>query len=436
MSSDKDTVSSVPTATSSRVPSSLRKSRSQHLLTAQLTGTPLAVATAASDPAGTNLSPQVVDRMSELVTEGVRYNSSGNTSYKDVWTVPPYVLARLAKQGDLPAASDSRRTDSTEGSKSAKASESASTTGDSSGQTEYINTTIQGSVDPFTETFQKDSNATRWNDFLQTVKAPTADPRPQTDSATADEVLNAYHLNSRWKGETRLVSCFRNGDMSTYLERSSTESSCSTSPDLEKCSSGKMKRNDSSTDKSNRYYTSEYWMHAGKDTWKRRINEWVFTNVYVSLIFRIITLILCAVALAVACKIVASGVAGARNPSSIMAVAVEPVAIVYILYTTYDEFNSEPLGLRNPTAKIRLILLDLLFIIFGSANLALSYNDIFDPYWLCRAATLVSNPKVRTLHLCNKVKALTSFLFLILVAWCITFTISVFRVVHVFTGAR
>ena len=53
-----------------------------------------------------------------------------------------------------------------------------------------------------------------------------------------------------------------------------------------------------------------------------------------------------------------------QQPSTIMALVVQSCALVYVIYIAYDEYTGKPLGLREPMSKMRLILLDLLFIIF------------------------------------------------------------------------
>ena len=73
-----------------------------------------------------------------------------------------------------------------------------------------------------------------------------------------------------------------------------------------------------------------------------------------------------------------------QNASATMAIVVDVVAIPYILYITWDEYTGKPLGLRSPKAKIRLVLLDLFFIIFESANLALAFAALTDDDGSCR----------------------------------------------------
>lgn len=97
--------------------------------------------------------------------------------------------------------------------------------------------------------------------------------------------------------------------------------------------------------------------------------------------------------------------------SPTMAVVVDAIALVYILYITYDEYTGKPLGLRSARAKMRLIFLDLFFIVFDSANLSLAFKAI------------PGCPKT----ICNKQKALASVLLIALISWLLTFSISVFR---------
>lgn len=41
-------------------------------------------------------------------------------------------------------------------------------------------------------------------------------------------------------------------------------------------------------------------------------------------------------------------------PSTILAIVVDAVALVYVIYITYDEYSGQPLGLRSAKAKVIL----------------------------------------------------------------------------------
>lgn len=105
--------------------------------------------------------------------------------------------------------------------------------------------------------------------------------------------------------------------------------------------------------------------------------------------------------------------------SADMAIAVDAVALVYLLYITYDEYTGKPLGLRSAVAKIRLIFLDLFFIVFDSANLSLAMESTTHNG---ANGSCSSNDKI-----CDRQKALASVLLIALIAWLLTFSISVLR---------
>jgi hypothetical protein len=111
-----------------------------------------------------------------------------------------------------------------------------------------------------------------------------------------------------------------------------------------------------------------------------------------------------------------------QNPSTIMAIVVDVVAIPYIVYFTWDEYTGRPLGLRSPKTKIRLVLLDLFFIIFESANISLAFASLRDENGSCRAGPTPTN-----VYICGRTRALCGILMVALIAWNATFTISIFR---------
>lgn len=122
-----------------------------------------------------------------------------------------------------------------------------------------------------------------------------------------------------------------------------------------------------------------------------------------------------------------------------MALIVDVVAIVYTFYITYDEYTSKPLGLRSHRAKMRLIFLDLLFIVFDSANLSVAFEALTDEQWACRdGAGPNANLQLGTCPLnppiCNRQKALTATLLIALIAWLLTFAISTLRLVEKVAG--
>ncbi len=104
-----------------------------------------------------------------------------------------------------------------------------------------------------------------------------------------------------------------------------------------------------------------------------------------------------------------------------MAIVVDVVAMPYIGYITWDEYTGKPLGLRSPKAKMRLVLLDLLFIVFESANLSLALGSLADGNGICQDDT------GNDYGICSRVRTLSAFLFIALVAWTLTFNVSILR---------
>jgi hypothetical protein len=120
-----------------------------------------------------------------------------------------------------------------------------------------------------------------------------------------------------------------------------------------------------------------------------------------------------------------------RGSSTWLAVIVDVVAIIYTVYITWDEYTSKPLGLRSHRAKMRLIFLDLIFVVFDSANLSLAFEALTDDQWACRDAQSISSGVCELNHdICVRQKALTATLLIALLAWLVTFGISTLRFVR------
>jgi len=177
--------------------------------------------------------------------------------------------------------------------------------------------------------------------------------------------------------------------------------------------------------------------------WYKRIHIVLLNNPMVPLTLRATIFILSLLALGLAGSIfhLSRVYSFSQKPSTIMAIIVDAIALVYLIYITYDEYSGKPLGLRSPKAKIRLIMFDLLFIIFDSANLSLAFDTLYDTRGSCRssetAGDFTGQSKVDTSQtnrvvdpICDRQRALSAFLFLALCAWVGTFAISIFRVVE------
>lgn len=109
-----------------------------------------------------------------------------------------------------------------------------------------------------------------------------------------------------------------------------------------------------------------------------------------------------------------------------MAIIIDAIAIPYILGVTWDEYTGKPLGLRSAGAKLRIVLLDLFFIVFESANLALAFQSLSQSDQGCGR----SDGDLRVPRLCERAGGLSAVLLVALVAWLATFSVSLLRLVE------
>ena len=168
---------------------------------------------------------------------------------------------------------------------------------------------------------------------------------------------------------------------------------------------------------------------AKRKAWWKRFQHTVLRNPMVPLFIRLIlwSFSLIAMALAISIRTTSVNFRIRDGPSTIMAISIDAVALVYILYITYDEYTSKPLGLRSAKAKMRLIFLDLFFIVFDAANLSLAFETISDVQGPCREGEVNGALSPRDRGICARQEALASVLLVALIAWLMTFSISVLR---------
>lgn len=164
-------------------------------------------------------------------------------------------------------------------------------------------------------------------------------------------------------------------------------------------------------------------------TWYKRLQQTILRNPMIPLAFRMTVFTFSAVAMALGGSIhYLSGIHEfSQGPSALMAVIIDAVAMVYILYITYDEYTGKPLGLRPAKAKLRIILLDLFFIVFQSANLSLAFQSLSDQDGACRPGDTGEASDKTDADVCRKQKALASVLLIALIAWLNTFCVSILR---------
>ncbi|PGH17580.1 hypothetical protein AJ80_04758 [Polytolypa hystricis UAMH7299] len=166
--------------------------------------------------------------------------------------------------------------------------------------------------------------------------------------------------------------------------------------------------------------------------WWQRLEYRILRSPIVPLIIRLTVFVFSMIALALggSIKYLAKKYNHPMGPSAEMAIIVDAVALVYLVYITYDEYTGKPLGLRPAAAKMRLIFLDLFFIVFDSANLSLAFESLSDVRSACTFGEADQELAGTNDDICVRQKALASVLLIALVAWLMTFAISVLRLVE------
>jgi hypothetical protein len=164
-----------------------------------------------------------------------------------------------------------------------------------------------------------------------------------------------------------------------------------------------------------------------------RAKRILMKNAFIPLFFRLFILLTSVTALALGVSILRRFIYlypdrsnCRRGPTTYMAVVVGCVAVMYTSYIAWDEFSSKPLGLRRPSSKLKLLLLDLIFIIFMSANVSLAFEALESDSFPCGTSeqSCPFEPRI-----CRRQRALVSVLMIAIVAWLSTFTVSLARLV-------
>ncbi|OHE98788.1 hypothetical protein CORC01_05877 [Colletotrichum orchidophilum] len=186
-------------------------------------------------------------------------------------------------------------------------------------------------------------------------------------------------------------------------------------------------------------FNKRYDSHAHRDlekgstkqrrtkTIRQRMWSLILRHYLVPLVFRLTVMFTSIIALAIAARIYekenAKSSVSPERAQSIVAIAVDTVAVPYIGYMLWDEYTGKPLGLRPAIQKIALILLDLFFIIFKSASTTLAFESL--------VFHNVEAGQVRQLS-----QALASFMLAGLLAWTLNFMVNIFRTVQRLGGGE
>lgn len=145
------------------------------------------------------------------------------------------------------------------------------------------------------------------------------------------------------------------------------------------------------------------------------MNKW-----YLPTILRFIQFAFSLVALILAHAILTyEGLKSHEETSATMALIVGAISIVYLLVVHFFEFTSKPIGIRSPMNIVGVLSLDLIFIVFNSANAALAFLSVAYP-----------GDEDEDKGMDHRQLALVCTLLVALIAWVLTFVVSVLRVVN------
>lgn len=177
---------------------------------------------------------------------------------------------------------------------------------------------------------------------------------------------------------------------------------------------------DEDEDDENRYQAFQ----RKRSVWWKRSQHTILRNPMIPLVFRLVVFTFSLAALILGANLREGDAPG---PSALMAVIFDTVAMLYIIYVTWDEYTGKPLGLRSARTKIRLIFLDLFFIVFDSANMALAFESLTDDNGPCVNSNVNGNNSPVDKKTCHKQSGLAAVLLVALFAWLMTFAVSVLR---------
>ncbi|RPA86079.1 hypothetical protein BJ508DRAFT_159536 [Ascobolus immersus RN42] len=255
-------------------------------------------------------------------------------------------------------------------------------------------------------------SASRWRNFVEVSHPPGTAHSEKIDN---DSWLDQSALSQPW-----LASSSRGGGSRAGIQTSGT--------DLE--ANGRGSRSSALRDDDDDFLFLTETKSKRQRSWYKKMQIMLLNSPMVPLAFRAFIWILSLLALAFACTIfqLSQEKDLQQKPSTIMAIVVDALALVYLIYITYDEYSGKPLGLRSPTAKMRLVMMDLVFIVFDSANLSLAFDTLFDTRWSCSVEG--EGKWGLDNNICGRQRALSAFLFLALLGWISTFTVSLFRLVE------
>ncbi|EIM20190.1 hypothetical protein WALSEDRAFT_61044 [Wallemia mellicola CBS 633.66] len=185
----------------------------------------------------------------------------------------------------------------------------------------------------------------------------------------------------------------------------------------------------------------------GKRTRKDKLRKFLLHSAYVPLLFRSVNVGFTTASLAVCVRIRilegqfnALGISGA---GAIIGIIFAPMTLTHVMVSIYLEyFYGRPIGIWGIRSKMAHTLLDLVFIIFWSAELSLVFDNYFTSLLSCSNTTPwwsnVSQANERTAdlilsdekqgRLCNHLGALVGLVFVGMLLYVVNLVVSLYRI--------
>ncbi|KAK0555144.1 hypothetical protein OC846_001825 [Tilletia horrida] len=174
----------------------------------------------------------------------------------------------------------------------------------------------------------------------------------------------------------------------------------------------------------------------------QRFRTFLLLNPFAPFFFRMINLTFTTATLAVAIKIHerlrAIGDASLVGSSPILGIIFAPLTLAHVFSQIYMEYFGRPIGLWSVRSKLFYTLIELVFVCFWSAELALSFDNLStSPLECCCGASrlfneddldLINRNQDKVGYICRLQSTLAGLSFVSLLAYLIVLAVSLFRI--------
>ncbi|CAD6888546.1 unnamed protein product [Tilletia laevis] len=180
----------------------------------------------------------------------------------------------------------------------------------------------------------------------------------------------------------------------------------------------------------------------GEEGLMARFKQFLLVNPFAPFFFRMINLSFTTATLAVAIRIHQSlasiGANAFIGSSPILAIVFAPLTLAHVLSQIYMEYFGRPIGLWSVRSKLYYTLIELVFVCFWSAELALAFDNLTtSPLECCCGAArlfvadegdVVDRDPGRVRYVCRLQSTLAGLSFVSLLAYMVVLSVNLFRI--------